>query len=237
MTPEAVYLDYPTIIVYVNELTPWPRNYNLHPEAQLNELGESLTAFRQFKPVIAWRCEADYTFETGEQLHAGLLYLIGGHGIWQSAMRVGVDRLEAKDISGVSVDIAEAILLADNAASKGSEPDMARLASLLERARQTQVVRDRPRLAAMLERLSGGMGANGDGTPIDPMAEWQGMPEFEQEDNFGAIATVKVHFATPEDIKHFSHLMEQTVNENTTFIWFPKQKPENLKVYRVSYES
>jgi len=148
-----------------------------------------------------------------------------------------VDRLEAKDISGVSVDIAEAILLADNAASKGSEPDMARLASLLERARQTQVVRDRPRLAAMLERLSGGMGANGDGTPIDPMAEWQGMPEFEQEDNFGAIATVKVHFATPEDIKHFSHLMEQTVNENTTFIWFPKQKPENLKVYRVSYES
>lgn len=71
------------------------------------------------------------------------------------------------------------------------------------------------------------------GVANDPNAEWQGMPGFEQEDGFGAIATVKVHFACTEDVQRFSRIVGQTVNENTKYIWYPKQDKENLKQYKV----
>lgn len=70
-----------------------------------------------------------------------------------------------------------------------------------------------------------------EGEAFDPYAEWEGMPEFEQEDAFGAIATVKVHFATLADIHTFANLIEQVVTERTKWIWFPKQERANLKAH------
>jgi len=74
-----------------------------------------------------------------------------------------------------------------------------------------------------------------DGEEIDPWDEWKGMPEFENEDNFGAVNTIKVHFATEEAIKEFSELIGQPVTINTVYIWHPKQERENLKQY-VAYD-
>jgi hypothetical protein len=73
-------------------------------------------------------------------------------------------------------------------------------------------------------------------TGDDPNELWQGMPEFEQEED-GALATVKVHFATEEDIAAFAALVGQTVNEKTKAIWYPYQRPLNLKQYTVKDES
>ncbi len=61
-----------------------------------------------------------------------------------------------------------------------------------------------------------------------PEDEWQGMPEFHQENAFGAIAAVKVHFATLEDIEAFAQLVQQTVTDKTRFLWYPKQEKMNL---------
>jgi hypothetical protein len=71
----------------------------------------------------------------------------------------------------------------------------------------------------------------------DPNAEWVGMPEFEQKDVFGAIASIKVHFATLQDLAAFSELVGQEVNAKTAFIWYPKRERENLKAYVVKDES
>lgn len=57
---------------------------------------------------------------------------------------------------------------------------------------------------------------------------WQGMPEFEQEDNFGAIHSIKVHFATEDDIRAFAELVGQGVSIKTKFIWYPKQERADL---------
>jgi hypothetical protein len=77
----------------------------------------------------------------------------------------------------------------------------------------------------------GNTGRSGGSQSVDPITEWQGMPVFEQEDNFGAIATVKVHIATKADLLRFAQLMGQTVTEQSKSIWFPKQEKENLKAY------
>jgi hypothetical protein len=63
------------------------------------------------------------------------------------------------------------------------------------------------------------------------------MPEFENDTVDGAIHTVKVHFATQEDIDRFAAIVGQTVTDKSTYIWFPKKDKENLKLYRVSDES
>jgi len=79
------------------------------------------------------------------------------------------------------------------------------------------------------------LGVEGEGNDVD--AEWQGMPEFENNDAMGAILTLKVHFATQDDIDDFSRLIGQDINTKTKFIWHPKQVHMDLKKYRVQDES
>lgn len=71
----------------------------------------------------------------------------------------------------------------------------------------------------------------------DPQAEWEGMPEFEQEDNFGAVTSIKVHFSSKEDVEKFAEVVGQSVTDKSTFIWFPKKDNEDLQPYRVIDES
>ena len=51
-------------------------------------------------------------------------------------------------------------------------------------------------------------------------AEWQGMPEFHQE-NLAPHRTLYVHFATPEDVAAFFALVGQPYTPETQYLWFP----------------
>lgn len=54
-------------------------------------------------------------------------------------------------------------------------------------------------------------------TPYD----WDGMPEFIQEDN-NAYAMINVRLRNEEDLRKFAALMEQpSINVKTKSIWYP----------------
>jgi hypothetical protein len=72
---------------------------------------------------------------------------------------------------------------------------------------------------------------------IDYDELWRGMPEFEQEDAFGAVNSLKVHFATEEAIEEFAELVGQTVTKDTPYIWYPEMKDEDLKKVKCTDES
>lgn len=225
---DSPFLDYPTRIMNVGELTPWPRNYLFHPTEQVDELGESLDTFLQYKPVVVWQCRENFTFEDGAQLHDGVWYLVCGHGLWAASMKVGRDRLEVKDISGVSVEVAEAILVADNAAPLGGQPDRDKLAAILARTRDLEA--QKPRLAAMLGRLrqTNWLQLSGGGNPDsvnDPYEEWQGMPEF--ENNPKAQRTLYIHFEDNKSVEEFADLIGQIITDKTKSLWYP-YKPDNI---------
>jgi hypothetical protein len=55
---------------------------------------------------------------------------------------------------------------------------------------------------------------------FDPMAEWEGMPEFEQDD-LTPTYSIKVNFKTLDDLKAFGELVEQALTEKTKSLWFP----------------
>lgn len=63
---------------------------------------------------------------------------------------------------------------------------------------------------------------------IDPNEEWEGMPEFEQED-LSAMKSVIVHFATQADVDKFAMLVKQGISEKTKSIWYPKAKLIDMK--------
>lgn len=63
--------------------------------------------------------------------------------------------------------------------------------------------------------------------PIDPMKEWEGMPEFEQED-LSAFATIIVRFDSKENLDKFSEIIGQTITDKTKHIWYPKKEKQDL---------
>ena len=63
--------------------------------------------------------------------------------------------------------------------------------------------------------------------------EWQGMPEFVQED-LSPYKTIYIHFEKKEDMEGFSKLVNQRITLKTKFIWFPK--PKNISFMNKIYE-
>jgi len=57
---------------------------------------------------------------------------------------------------------------------------------------------------------------------------WEGMPAFEQEEQ-SPFQTVLVHFRNENDVADFAALIEQTVTQQTKYIWYPKQERTDLK--------
>ena len=53
--------------------------------------------------------------------------------------------------------------------------------------------------------------------------EWLNMPEFENQD-CSPVKSIKVSFASEEDIQKFAELIGQTVTMKTRTVWYPKAK-------------
>ena len=70
------------------------------------------------------------------------------------------------------------------------------------------------------------------GSNEDWKDEWVGMPEYEQK-NFLPEFSIRVNFASYDDMRRFSELIQQTITTKTQSVWYPKQNKESLsnKVY------
>lgn len=61
----------------------------------------------------------------------------------------------------------------------------------------------------------------------DPYAEWEGMPECDNEDQT-PMRQLIVSFASEGDIAEFSKLVKQNITDKTKSLWFPKAKIEKF---------
>lgn len=53
--------------------------------------------------------------------------------------------------------------------------------------------------------------------------EWQGMPEFSQEDLM-PWKSITVNFENREDMNEFAKLVNQKITVDTRFIWYPESE-------------
>jgi predicted RNA binding protein with dsRBD fold (UPF0201 family) len=105
--------------------------------------------------------------------------------------------------------------------------DSAKLAELL-----ASVQTDDAALEAVLKGVGG---RNGVGDEADWQSEWQGMPEFEQED-VNAFRSIHVHFNTQDDVEEFARRISQPLPEKRNSIWFPAQA-DNQSMKRTRYHA
>ena len=64
-------------------------------------------------------------------------------------------------------------------------------------------------------------------TDINYDEEWEGMPEFKQED-LTPVKSIMVHFKTTDAIEDFSELLDQSLTLKTKSIWYPEAERADL---------
>lgn len=103
-------------LINLDEYKAHPRNYNRHPDAQVQRITASLRKFGQPRSVVVWRGQ-----------------FLAGHGVAEAARRLGWKQLRADVLpDDYPEHLALAYVVADNELSRQSDPDQAALAAILQ---------------------------------------------------------------------------------------------------------
>jgi hypothetical protein len=181
-----------------DQLLANPLNWRIHPKHQQDAMSGVLQEIGWVQSVIVNRT-------TGN--------LVDGH------MRVSLAlREELPTIPVVYVELSpaeEATVLATlDPLGAAAVTDKQKLAELL----QDVSVRSKD-LEVFLSRIDSGDGMDRQ----QRMAEWVGMPEFEQQDKTSEFELV-VHFAGEQQREQFAALVGQSITAKTNSIWFPAEE-------------
>jgi len=157
--------------------------------------------------------------------------ILAGNATVEAAAQAGIERVQVVDADGetiiavrrkgLSEEQKARLALYDNRAAELADWDVDELLESLKR--------DEDALDGLFDDWELRKLIHDFGTDVDIESEWQGMPEFEQEDNLGAFSSITVHFTDAAAIEEFSQKIGQTVTSRTKFIWYPKQERLNLK--------
>ena len=164
MSPRKRSLLRPSETVEISTLTPHPRNYQQHPEAQLNHLRQSIVEHGLYRNVVIAK---DST-------------ILAGHGVVEAAKS-----LDLKEVPVIRLNIAPdspkalKVLAGDNEISNLGEVDDRMLTELLKEVSEVDELLgtgfDEAQLASlvMISRPTTEI------QNIDEASEWVGLPEFQ----------------------------------------------------------
>jgi hypothetical protein len=195
-----------------------PMNFRLHPAIQQEALKGSLDE-------LGWIDDVMVNIQTQ--------HVLNGHLRISLALREGDDTpVPVKYVDLSPEEELTALAVFDELTAMAGK-DREKLDALLRDVKPSDAA-----LQHMLSDLAAREGLyTGNGSPVDdPMAEWQGMPEFEHEDQTSAYRAI-VHFATEQDLHDFEQLIGQHIPQNTHAIWFPKAERDNTSQERWSSDS
>jgi hypothetical protein len=185
-----------------------PANVRVHPERNLSAIKASLARFGQQKPIVI--------DESG--------IVRAGNGTLEAARALGWETVNVVR-TPLTGSEATAYAIADNRTAELAEWDDTALATTL-RALQSEdfnlssVGYSDEELQGLIDRIGGEL-------VDDPQGEWEGMPEFENEDK-KPFQSIIVHFHTEHDLVDFAALVNQKITSATKFINFPWRPNEHF---------
>jgi hypothetical protein len=194
------------LAVPLHTLTPDPANARKHPDRNIVAIRGSLAAFGQVKPVVVREA-------TGT--------VVCGNGTLAAALALGWTHIAAV-VKPMDQATATALAIADNRTAELAEWDNGVLDKLL-----ADCVTGNEQVDAMLRELATESNP-ALVVPDDPADHWQGMPEFEHEDQTSAFRAI-VHFANEQHKQAFEALVGQTIPANTNAIWYPKAERQVVR--------
>jgi hypothetical protein len=195
----------------IARLIPYARNARTHSDAQIAQIAGSMREFGWTVPVL---CD-----EAGT--------IIAGHGRVLAGRLLNYDMVPVMVARGWSEAQKRAYRLADNKLALLSGWDHELLPLELADLRE---LFDVSLTGFSVDEIDGLFAPEN-----DPTAEWQGMPEFEQNSRM-AFKTIALHFPDAEAIEKFAKLIDQPMTAKTRFIWFPQQPIANVTDKRYASE-
>ena len=187
-----------------------PYNWRIHPKTQQDAL-ESLL------DDVGWVQNVIVNQRTG--------HVVDGH----LRVAVAISR-EQVEVPVVYVDLSEdeekKVLASLDPLGDMAVTDIDKINELLDEVDMNDT------LGAMLKDVAtdwrGYM--NEDQSEQDAWNEWQGMPEFDQEDN--SPIKLVVNFETREDVNHFASVIGQVITEKTRYVFFPEKEIRKPRLNR-----
>lgn len=153
-------------LVAIDKLKKHPRNYRVHPDDQLDHLGQSLKEHGVYRNVVV----------------ANDLTILAGHGVVQAAERIGIEKLPVIKLAiGPDDPKALKILTGDNELPRLAEIDDRALVSLLQEISDNDLEGllgtgfDQQMLANLVYVTR----PRSEIQTLDEAAHWVGLPDYE----------------------------------------------------------
>lgn len=187
----------------IKDLSHDPDNVRVHSDKNLDAIKQSLTRFGQQKPIVVDSNNI----------------VIAGNGTLAAATSLGWTEIKAVRLPDTFTEAEKrAFAIADNRTAELAQWDTAALDDqILELDKlgfDPAVIgfskKDVENILRIAEAKTQGI--------TDYFSEWQGMPEFKQEDRQSAFRTT-IHFATEADADAFFALIERNKKSS---MWWPK---------------
>lgn len=211
----------------LSDIMPDPGNVRIHDERNQRAIRASLTRFGPGRSIVL----------------DGNNIVRAGNGTLEQCPAAGIDEVlvvEPKPNQIVAVrrpdwddTTATAYSLGDNHTTDLSKNDPTAEAQILESIRGSDETLleamgyDKAEVDGLIDRMKGEV-------VEDPQGEWQGMPEFESEDQ-KPFRTLHVHFRDADDVQKFGEMIGQAIPEKADYLWVPPRPIEHPS--RVQYAS
>ena len=213
-------MPFDTEMIDIADLREHKRNYQKHPDDQIDHIVESIRANGIYRNIVIAR---DNT-------------ILAGHGVVKAASRMGMTEVPVVRVDIDPLDIrALKILAGDNEISNLADIDDRQLISILKD------VHDSPDVDLLGTGYDEMMLANllfvtrdeNEIADFDEAAEWVGMPEYEP-----AVEPIKmiVNFENKEDRMAFAKKLGIPITEKTKSIWYPYKPKDDVSSVRFEDE-
>ena len=196
--------------VAIADLKPHPRNYNAHPDDEIDHIVKSIEDNGVYRNIVIAQ---DNT-------------ILAGHGVVQAMRQMGMEQAPVKRLDIDSNDPrALKVLAGDNEIGHLSIKDDRMLTELLKEVSEYEdgllgTGYDEMMLANLLYVTRD---AN-EIADFDEAAEWVGMPEYEEG---GTDIRLNINFQTEEDRIEFARILGLNLNKSTRSYWWPEKKNED----------
>ena len=206
--------------VDIKSLKPHPRNYQEHPDDQLDHIIKSIEAHGFYRNIVVAR---DNT-------------ILAGHGVVKAATKMGKKRIPVIRLD-IDADDPRAlkVMTSDNEINNLADVDDRALTEMLREIMQddTQGLTGTGFDAEQLAALTMVTRHKSEIEDKNAAAEWLGMPEFEQADK---VFKVVVNFESLEDRAAFAEYVGQKFTDKTNSIWFPFKEKRDIMSLKFDYD-
>jgi ParB-like chromosome segregation protein Spo0J len=200
----------------VDDLIPYARNARTHSDEQVAQIAASIKEWGWTTPVLV--------DESGE--------IIAGHGRVMAARKLNIDEIPTMTATGWSKAQKQAYVLADNQLPQNAGWNMDLLSVGIK---ELDAEGFDLSLIGFGEDALVNLFLPKEEGETDVEAEWEGMPEFDQDDKM-SFRRVIVHFENNDDAAEFFSIIGQSHTDKTKSTWFPEQKRMDTEAKRYSSE-